>query len=259
MSRIRNIRSGLSDPCFDSATGFDVCDDNKFIDYVNLGMDGNLKPIDEIYVNQDSRTQEFFGNIIRTKLSKNKFKPNLIVDSRQIPQLGPNYNLITKSYPGYRNSFLQIKVDLREQVLELNNGDREYQFYISIDMSNVGAFQVWDKIKLRFIDTTSTIGIPREIFTFRDTIESQNSIWAGPPLNIQSPKDRGLELMREPFEKMLDEKIQEFNEYIDTSFNGRLRKKLQRIDLYLTTEPRQDFNPFGNQVFTKMTNFVNLQ
>ena len=64
--------------------------------------------------------------------------------------------------------------------------------------------------------------------------------------------------MRGTFEQILDQKIQEFNAYIDTFFNGRLRKKLQTVDLYLTTEPRQDFNPFGNQVFTKMTNFVKL-
>jgi hypothetical protein len=64
--------------------------------------------------------------------------------------------------------------------------------------------------------------------------------------------------MRGPFEQILDEKIAELNQYIDRWFKGRLRKKLQTIDLYLTTEPRQDFNPFGNQVFTKMNRFVKL-
>lgn len=250
LSRIRNIRSGLSDPCFDASTGFDVCEDNKFIDYVNLGSDGNLRPIDQIYIDQDPRTQEFFANIIRTKLLQNKFKPNLIVDSRQRTK--------NKNEPGYRNAYLQMTVELREQVITRTNGDREYQFYIVLDMANVGIFPLWDRAQLRFVDSPVAIGTPKDIFTFRDPIENQNSIWAGPPFNIQSPKDRGFEIMRGPFEQILDQKLQEFNAYIDRFFNGRLRKKLQKVDLYLTTEPRGDFNPFGNQVFTKMTNFVEL-
>lgn len=250
LSRVGNIRSGLSDPCFDASTGFDVCPDDKFIDYVNLGRDGNLRPIDGIYINQDPRTQEFFANIIRTKLSQNRFKPNLVVDSRQRTQ--------NRNEPGYRNAYLQMTVELREQVVTRTNGDKEYQFYIVIDMANVGIFPLWDRTQLRFVDSPVAIGTPKSIFTFRDPIESQNSIWAGPPFNIQSPKDRGLEIMRGPFEQILDQKIQEFNTYIDRFFGGRLRKKLQKVDLYLTTEPRGDFNPFGNQVFTKMTNFVKL-
>jgi hypothetical protein len=220
------------------------------VDYVNLGSDGNLRPIDGIYINQDPRTQEFFGNIIRTKLLQNRFKPNLVVDSRQRTK--------NRNEPGYRNAYLQITVELREQVVKRTNGDNEYQFYIVIDMANVGIFPLWDRTQLRFIDSPVAIGTPKNIFTFRDPIESQNSIWAGPPFNIQSPKDRGFEIIRGPFEQILDQKIQEFNTYIDRFFNGRLRKKLQTIDLYLTTEPREDFNPFGNQVFTKMNNFVKL-
>jgi len=250
LTQIRNIRSGLSDPYFDVTTGFDNSPDNKFVDYVNLGSDGNLRPIDGIYINQDPRTQEFFGNIIRTKLLQNRFKPNLVVDSRQRTK--------NRNEPGYRNAYLQITVELREQVVKRTNGDNEYQFYIVIDMANVGIFPLWDRTQLRFIDSPVAIGTPKNIFTFRDPIESQNSIWAGPPFNIQSPKDRGFEIIRGPFEQILDQKIQEFNTYIDRFFNGRLRKKLQTIDLYLTTEPREDFNPFGNQVFTKMNNFVKL-
>lgn len=250
-SKLNSIKSGLSDPYFDPSTGFDSSPDDGYVEYINLGSDGNLRPIDTIYVNQDGITQDFFGRIIKDRLSKNRFKPNLIVDSRQRTK---NRNEI-----GYRNNYLQIIVELREQVLKLNSGEDEYQFYITIDMANTGAFPIWDNVQKKFIDSPVGIGLPKTIFTFRDTIESPNSIWAGPPFNIQSPKQRGLELMKVPFTQIVDQKIEEFNSYIDRYFNGRLRKKLQNIDLYLTTEPRQDFNPFGNQVFTKMNRFVKLK
>jgi hypothetical protein len=250
LARANNIKSGLADPYFDASTGFDNSPDDKYIDYINLGSDGNLRPIDDIYVNQDQTTQEFFGNIIRQKLSQNRFKPNLIVDSRQRTK--------NRFESGYRNSYLGIVMELREQVIRRTDGTDEYQFYITLDMQNVGLFPFWDSTQAKFVDAPNMIGLPKSIFTFRDPIESPSSIWAGPPFNISSPKQRGLEIMRGPFEQILDEKIAELNQYIDRWFKGRLRKKLQTIDLYLTTEPRQDFNPFGNQVFTKMNRFVKL-
>ncbi len=250
LSRVNNIVSALADPCFDASTGFDVCEDNRFIDYINLGSDGNLRPIDQIYIDQDQVTHDFFADIIRKKLETNRFKPTLIADNRQ--------RTLRRTEPGYRNNYLGITVELREYVVKRIDGTNEYQFYITLDMQNVGLFPFWDQTQLRFIDAPNGIGFPRDIFTFRDPIESNTSIWAGPPFNITSPKQRGLEIMRRPFEEILDQKIAELNEYIDTWFRGRLRKKLQRIDLYLTTEPREDVIPFGNQVFTKMNNFVKL-
>ena len=240
-----------TDPNFDPNTGFDNRPDTEFVESVGEAENsGDPKPIDKIYINQDLTIQEYFGNLTKEKLSKNKFKPQLIVDSRQRTN--------KKGEEGYRSNYLQLVVSLREQVLELNNGDKEYQFYIEAYMNNSGLFQYYDRTAREFFPTPISIGIGRSVFTFRDTIESNNSIYAGSPFNITSPKQRGLLLMKSPYESILDDILGYFNDYTTKYFNGRLRKKLQKIDFFLTTEPRQDFNPFGNQVFTKMTNFVKL-
>jgi len=228
-----------TDPNFDPTTGFDNGPDPE------TGQRSDATPIDEIFINQDSIIQEYFGNLTKEKLSKNKFKPQLFVDSRQ-----------RTGEEGYRSNYLQLIVSLREQVLELNNGDKQYQFYIEAYMNNSSAKLLLQKGSSQ---PPESIGIPRSVFTFTDTIESNNSIYAGTPFNITSPKQRGLLLMKSPYESILDDILDYFNDYTTKYFNGRLRKKFQKIDFFLTTEPRQDSNPFGNQIFTKMTNFVNLQ
>lgn len=237
-----------TDPNFDPATGFDNSPDTEFVELVGEAQNSGDPPkIDRIYIDQDPTIQEYFGNLTKQRLSRNKFKPNLVVDSRQRTNI--------KGQEGYRSNYLQLVVSLREQVLELNNGDREYQFYIEVYMNNAGIFSYYDPVQKEFFPTPVSIGIPRSVFTFRDTIESDNSIYG---TTITSPKRRGLELMTEPYTRILDDVLRYFNEYVDTYFKGRLRRKLQKMDFFLTTEPRQDFNPFGNQVFTKMDNFVEL-
>lgn len=243
--------TGSTDPNFDPSTGFDNRPDTEYIEMIGEAENnGDPKPIDRIYIDQDEITQEYFANITKEKIAKNKFKPNLVVDSRQRTNI--------KGQESYRSNYLQLVVSLREQVLLLNNGDKEYQFYVEAYMNNAGSFSYYDPVAKQFFPTPISIGIPRSKFTFRDTIESDNSIYAGPPFNISSPKQRGLLLMKSPYESIMDDILEYFNDYVTKYFKGRLRKKLQKVDFFLTTEPRQDFNPFGNQVFTKMTNFVKL-
>ena len=174
----------------------------------------------------------------------------MVVDSRQRTNI--------KGQEGFRSNYFQLVVVLREQVLELNTGDKQYQFYVEAYMNNSGIFSYYDKVAKDFFPTPISIGFKRGSFTFRDTIESENSIYAGPPFNIDSPKQRGLFLMKSPYESLLDDLLKSFNEYVEKYFNGRLRKKLQKVDFFLTTEPRDNYIPYGNQVYTKMDNFVKL-
>jgi len=235
---------------FDPSTGFDNRPDTERIFKVSDDFaSGQPRPLNEIYVNQDSITQDYFAKITREKLSRNRFKPELVVDSRQIPSVPAT---------GYRQNFLQLVVTLREKTVVLNDGDTQYQFYVEAEMINSGLFTYYDRPTKRFLPIPNAIGIGRQAFSFPDTIESDNSIYAGPPFNISSPKQRGLELMKVPYDRILDDVLGYFNNYIDTWFGGRLRGKLQKVDLLLTTQPEQDFIPFGNQVFTKMDKFVNL-
>lgn len=238
------------DDFFDATTGFDTRPDTERIFKVSDDFaSGRPRPLNEIYVNQDATTQEYFANITREKLSRNRFKPTLVVDSRQI---------LSVPSIGYRDNFLQLVVTVRERTLLLNDGNTQYQFYVESEMLNSGLFTYYDRPTKQFLPIPNQIGIRRSAFSFPDVIESDNSIYAGPPFNVSSPKQRGLELMKVPYGRILDDVLGYFNEYIDTWFDGRLRGKLQKVDFLFTTQPDQDFVPFGNQVFTKMEKFVNL-
>jgi hypothetical protein len=234
----------------DPNTGFDSSPDNIYAESTNFNSDGSVRLIPQMYINQDQIIQDFFGNLTKDLISRNKYRPSLIVDSKQ--------RIDDWKTEGYRFNFFQLIVKLREQVIPLINGDRTYEFYIEVGMENTSAYPYYDPVAKRFTTVPTLISPVRSAFTFRDTIETNNSIYAGPPLNVVSPKQRGLEMMRDIYIALLTNTLRDFNIYVDTYLESRLRKRFQKIDFFITTQPDQDFNPFGNQIFTKMNNFVKL-
>lgn len=241
--------TGGGNQYFDPTTGFDNTPDPSVVTKVTDLPNGNPRPIDEIYVNQDQQIQTFFGDILRQKLAANKFKPQLIVDSRQ----RTNFTGET----GIRDNYLQFVVQLRERVYSGFFGN-EYSFLMQAHLDNLGRFDYFDtQLNTRILVPTLISGV-KSRSTLRDVLGSNDSIFAGPPFNLTSPKERGLEAMRAPFESMVDEMLLEFNEYVETYLGGRLKIKLQKMDFFITTEPRSDVSIQGVGTFTKMLNFVNL-
>jgi hypothetical protein len=234
---------------FDPVTGFDNTPDPSIVTKVTDLPNGDPRPIDEIYVNQDQKIQSFFGEILKRKLSTNRFKPNLIIDSRQRTN--------TTGVSGIRDNYLQFVVVLRENIYRSPFGD-EYKFLIQSHLDNLGRFDYYDQIlRTRLLVPTLISGV-KSRSTAPTIVESDDSIFAGPPFNLTSPKERGLESMRTAFEQITDEMLNEFNNYVDTYLGGKLKIKLQNIDFFLTTEPRDDVSIQGVGTFTKMNNFVNL-
>ena len=241
--------TGGGNPYFDPVTGFDNTPDPSIVTKVTDLPNGDPRPIDEIFVDQDQKIQSFFGEILKTKLSANRFKPNLIIDSRQRTN--------TTGVTGIRDNYLQFVVILRENIYQSFFGN-EYKFLIQSHIDNLGRFDYYDQIlKTRILVPTLISGV-KSRSTTPNIIESNDSIFAGPPFNLTSPKERGLESMRTSFEQMVDEMLNEFNNYVDTYLGGRLKIKFQNIDFFLTTEPRDDVSIQGVGTFTKMNNFVDL-
>lgn len=150
-------------------------------------------------------------------------------------------------------ALLNLIVDLYESVVRLNNGEDEYQFAIKISLIN----EAWDsrlagsKPNLPYL-ISSVIG-----YTFRDTIETKNSIYNG--TNITSPKQRGLELMKEPYRYRLDQVINDgLESYVKKWYNGNLPPELKNVYLILRDNIQDPSLELTNPKFVPLKKFKSL-
>jgi len=124
-------------------------------------------------------------------------------------------------------ALMDITVDLHESVVKKQNGSDEYQFAITVTLSNL-AFdrRLGGSISNLPITISSVTG-----YTFRDTLETSESIYNGSP--ITSPRLRGIELMKAPYKYRLEQVINEgLDFYVKKWYNGTLPTELKNV--YLT-------------------------
>ena len=150
-------------------------------------------------------------------------------------------------------ALLNLMVDLYESVVRLNSGEDEYQFAIKITLLN----EAWDRRLSGSLPNlpyaiSSVIG-----YTFRDTIETKNSIYNG--TLITSPKQRGLELMKEPYRYRLEQVINDGLEfYVKKWYNGNLPSELKNVYLTLRDNVADPSLEMDRRKFVPLNKFKSL-
>lgn len=123
-------------------------------------------------------------------------------------------------------ALLDVTVFLHESVVKKQNGNDEYQFAITVQLTNLG----YDR---KFGGAQSslplTISNPTG-YSFRDEIDSTNSIYNGG--TITSPRLRGIDLMKEPYRYRLGQVINEgLRFYVNKWYGGKLPSELKNVHL----------------------------
>lgn len=185
---------------------------------VSIKLDNRYKTSGVIFDFFKTQTDEVFNS------STNKFKLNL------------DYNRLS-------NSYLQLVVHLAEKVTQLNTGENEFQFEIHVMLNNTA-----QNLQLG----NSNLNLPTNVgekinYTFRDTLESDNSIYSK---LIISPKLRALELMKIPYKSALSSVLDyQLSKYVDKWYNGKFPTELLNVNYYITTEISDDatnmYGPFN--------------
>lgn len=123
-------------------------------------------------------------------------------------------------------SLMYLFVDLYESVVPLNSGEDEWQFAITITLRNEGYDTRLNGSKPNLPIVISSI----TGYTFRDTVDSKNSIYA---TTISSPKQRALELMKEPYRFRLEQVINDgLQFYVNKWYGGVLPNELKNVHLF---------------------------
>jgi hypothetical protein len=119
---------------------------------------------------------------------------------------------------------MDITVDLHESVVKKITGSDEYQFAITVTLTNLG----YDK-RLGGSQSNLPITISNPTgYTFRDTIETKESIFEGGP--IISPRLRGIELMKQPYRYRLGQVINDgLQFYVNKWYKGILPSELKNV------------------------------
>lgn len=196
---------------------------------------GPVSPSDPKYGTVQSDVGEFFVNETRYVFGKNN-KYGLILDD-------------TKTKP----ALLDLIVELHESVVQTNEGDNEWQFAMFLRLQN-------NAYNSRLGGSPSNIPISMGDspgYSYSDLIESKTkSAYVG--TSISSPRQRGLDLMREPYRYALGRVINEsLKYYADKWYGGSLPQELKYVRLFITDSVQNDL--LATSATVKLTNVPGLR
>ena len=162
-------------------------------------------------------------------------------------------------YTGTLGGQLQLVVSLHESVVEVKNqdplspfNDSQYQFALNFQLINL-AFD--KKLGGAAGIVPFTVG-DFSRYTFTDTIESFRSIFYG---QINSPRQRGLELMKTPYMLGLTDLINtSLAKYIDDYYPKGLPNSLKTVTVYFSDEINNPNLRSGGRVFVPLNKFKRL-
>lgn len=139
-------------------------------------------------------------------------------------------------------SYLNLIVELRESVNVLNSGENEYQFSITAKLNNTAQDLMLNGAPRGL---PVTIG-DSTMYTFKDTIESQSSIYRD---SIDSPRERAIQLMKQPLESAIKSVLgTPLKRYIDKWYGGKMPVELNSMVVYTTTSiPDSSQNTLGRR------------
>ena len=141
-------------------------------------------------------------------------------------------------------AYMDITADLYEWVVKLNDGSEQYQFAVTVTLTNLAYDSRLGGSQRNLPITVSNM----TGYSFRDTIETNNSIFYGS--TITSPRARGIELMKAPYKYRLGQAINDSLQfYTNKWYNGILPSELKNV--YLLIRDNYD-NPtlrFGVEQF----------
>jgi hypothetical protein len=173
---------------------------------------GPVSPSDPKYGTVQSDVGEFFVNETRFVFGKNN-KYGLILDE-------------AKKKP----ALLDMILELHESVVQTNEGDNEWQFALFIRLQN-NAYNS----RLGGAPPNIPISIGDSPgYSYPDLIESKTKS-AYTSTSISSPRQRGLDLMRQPYRYALERVINEsLKYYVDKWYGGSLPQELKNVRLFIT-------------------------
>lgn len=146
----------------------------------------------------------------------------------------------------------QLVVEIRENTNLLNNGDREYQYSITVQLDNLAQDVGLNGSQLNLPTSISE----KRVYTFKDTVEGTNSIFSQV---IVSPKLRAIELMKSPYRSALSFVISDgIRKYIDKWYGGKLPDELKVVSFYATTTMPDAGDAIGSNVFVPLQKFHSL-
>lgn len=150
-------------------------------------------------------------------------------------------------------ALLHINVDLYESIVELQTKENEYQFAVKVTLENRAFNDRLNGAQPELpIVVSNVVG-----YSFRDTIESNNSIYAD---MFSSPKQRGLELMREPYTFRLEQAINDsLDFYVNKWYNGVLPTQLLNVHLTVRDTIRDTSLEQGGRKFVPLNKFKSLK
>lgn len=150
-------------------------------------------------------------------------------------------------------SLMYLFVDLYESVVPLNSGEDEWQFAITVTLHNEAYDRRLNGAKSNLpIVISSVTG-----YTFRDTVDSKNSIYA---TTITSPKQRALELMKEPYRYRLNQVINDgLQFYVNKWYGGVLPNELKNVHLFTRDNIPDPSLEQGRPKFVPLQKFKSLK
>lgn len=149
--------------------------------------------------------------------------------------------------------YAQLVIEIRENTNMLNNGEREYQYSITIKLDNLSQNKQLNGAQLNLPTAISE----KRVYTFRDVLEGNNSIFSQ---IISSPKLRAIELMKAPYRSALSFVIGDgLRNYVDKWYAGVLPEQLKRVRFYATTSIEDNGDRIGSTIFSPLQKFQSLK
>lgn len=147
----------------------------------------------------------------------------------------------------------QLVVEIRENTNTLNNGELEYQYSITVKLDNLAQDKQLNGSKSNLPTAMSE----KRIYTFKDTIEGNNSIFSQ---IITSTKLRAIELMKAPYRSALSFVIDDgLRNYLNKWYSGVLPQELKIVAFYATTSIEDGSDRIGSNVFVPLQKFQSLK
>jgi hypothetical protein len=141
-------------------------------------------------------------------------------------------------------AYMDITLDLYEWVTKLQDGSNQYQFATKVTLTNLA----FDR-RLGGSQSNLPITISNMTgYSFRDTIETNNSIFYGS--SIISPRLRGIELMKAPYKYRLGQAINDSLQfYVNKWYKGILPSELKNVYLLIRDNYDDPTLRFGVEQF----------
>jgi len=176
----------------------------------------------------------------------------LVSDVKSVLDVDNPFGLVI-DFNRTNTAYLQLVIELHENVVVLNDGDEAFKFAVVVKLDNLAQ----DKGFLGSQLSLPTAIGERILYSYTDTVKSKNSIYSDV---IVSPKLRAIELMRDPFRRGLSSVVTDsLRKYLDRWYGGKFPPQFQNVNAFITTTTVNDTVSRGNVIFTPLQKFNLLQ